>query len=464
MQTDKQGEKLPTKMRPPGPMTRLWLSEKNSFPVRGLVMYRWPTGWGCNIELLRITREQVATLPLNEAAYEISLSAVYRYMTSEAYEGKTTPVRTARGKTLLVPDMAFDLAPFLVERVSRVLHDGGGAITFSAIAGTQKFLALATTGSARDAQAWNLPAVKKGAERVSERIAHEFTATARRQRAIAARRKALAKYWFKNKLGFYTRGLVFTGEGPQNTWAFNVPGLRDRLEPVQRNKADDQALSGLVHAVSLLAIDAFAAGVNIKRGGNTLVQPPKAQGAMRADLTDEVRQLAADRLAARLLGGMKKHGHGVVSLAVIERCLVVAFDPLDEKPLDDYPFPLAPTADPSELDRAALDKLNEYREKSRALAKSRDGQDAQPDLNPAQDAASQSWRDELGIEDWVPLEEPFEDDETIDRRALQKADHDQSAALRRMRGEGGGRVNDEARLSSVIQHHIDYTGLPKDED
>lgn len=457
-----QAEKSPTRMRPPAPMTRLWVTEKNSFPVRGLVVYRWPTGWGCNVELLRITREQIPSLPTQEAAYEIALSAVFRYMSSKPYDGEALPIKTARGNTLLVPKLAFDLATFLVERVSKMLLDGGGGINLATIASSQKMLARATTGSAKDAEAWNLPAVVKGAERVTQRLQHEALTAARRQRALAARRKALAKYWFKNKHGFHTRGLAFTA-GPGNLWAFNVPGLSDRLEPVSHDSTDEKALTDIAHAVSLMAIDAFASSVNIVRAGITELRAPKHEVSMRADLPDDVRQLAADRLAVGLLKGMKTHRHGVVSLVVIERCLVVTFDPQDDKPLDDYPFPLAPTDLPSEQDRAAFETLNQIREKYKTLSVARVQPAARVDVEPAQDAKDDSWRQDLGIEDWVPLEEPFEDDETIDRRAMEKADHDQSAALRRLRGEGGGRVK-EAVQTSVIQHKIDYAGLPKDDE
>lgn len=454
-------EKSPQKMRPPAPMTRRWVTEKNSFPVRGLVIYRWPKGWGCNIELLRITREQIPQLPVEEAAYEIALSAVFRYMTSEVYEGETTPLKTARGNTVLVPSLAFSLAKYLIERVSTMLLDGGGGINIATIASSQKMLARATTGSAKDAEAWNLPAVVKGAERVSQRLAHEAATAAGRLRALADRRKAIAKFWFKNKNGFHTRGLVFTG-GLGGLWTFNVPGLGDRLEPVPQDSSDDKALADLAHAVSLMAIDAFASSVNVERGGNTELRAPRDQPAIRAELSDEVRQLAASRLAARLLKGMKTHRHGVVSLLVIERCLVVAFDPLDDKPLEDYPFPLAPTAKPDEQDRAALEVLNQIKERRKALMPSRVGSAGAND-EPAEDSVNGSWRQELGIEDWVPLDEPFEDDETIDRRAIEKADHDQSAALRRLRGDLGGRVK-EAEKTSVIKHNIEYAGLPKDDE
>ncbi len=211
-----------------------------------------------------------------------------------------------------------------------------------------------------------------------------------------------------------------------------------------------------------MAIDAFASSVNVERDRNTELRAPRDQPAVRAELSDEVRQLAASRLAARLLKGMKTHRHGVVSLLVIERCLVVAFDPLDDKPLEDYPFPLAPTAKPDEQDRAALEVLNQIKERRKAQVPSRVGPAGAND-EPAEDSVNGSWRQELGIEDWVPLEEPFEDDETIDRRAIEKADHDQSAALRRLRGDLGGRVK-ESEKTSVIKHNIDYPGLPKDDE
>ena len=457
-----EAQQSPTKMRPPAPMTRRWVTEKNSFPVRGLVMYRWPSGWGCNVELLRITREQIPTLPTQEAAYEIALSAVYRYVSSKAYEGETTTLKTARGNTVLVPNLAFELAKHLVDKVSKLLQDGGGGIHLATISASQKTLARATTGSVKDAQAWNLPAVIKGAERVSLRLEHEAVTAVRRQRAIAARRKALAKFWFKNKHGFHTRGLAFTA-GPGNLWAFNVPGLGDRLEPVSHDSTDEKALVDLSHAVSLMAIDAFASSVNIERGGNTELRAPRDEAHARADLPDEVRQRAADRLSARLLSAMKKHRHGVVSLVVIERCLVVAFDPLDDKPLEDYPFPLAPTADPDGQDRAALDVLNQFKKNRKTFTPAQVEPAVRADAEPDEDIGTASWRQELGIEDWVPLDEPFEDDETIDRRAIEKADHDQSAALRRLRGDGGGRVK-ESGPTSLIQHKIDYAGLPKDEE
>jgi hypothetical protein len=457
-----EAEQSPTRMRPPAPMTRRWVTEKNSFPVRGLVMYRWPAGWGCNVELLRITREQIASLPTQDAAYEIALSAVYRYVSSEVYEGEKTPVKTARGNTVLIPNLAFELAKFLVDKVSKLILDGGGGINLATIAASQKFLARATTGSPKDAKAWNLPAVVKGAERVSQRLEHEAATSVRRQRAIAARRKALAKFWFKNKYGFHNRGLAFTG-GPGNMWAFNVPGLGERLEPVPHDSSDEKALVDLSHAVSLMAIDAFVSSVNVERDGNTELRAPRDQASTRAELPDEVRQRAADRLSARLLKAMKTHRHGVLGLVVIERCLAVAFDPLDDKPLEDYPFPLAPTADPADQDRAALDLLNQIRENRKTQAPARAEPAVRADAVLAEDSDNGSWRQEIGIEDWVPLDEPFEDDETIDRRAMEKADHDQSAALRRLRGDGGGRVKESVQ-TSVIQHKIDYAGLPKDDE
>ena len=60
------------------------------------------------------------------------------------------------------------------------------------------------------------------------------------------------------------------------------------------------------------------------------------------------------------------------------------------------------------------------------------------------------------------MDEPIEDDETIDRRAMELADHEQSAALRRIRSEEpSGRFVNRAG-SRPRKSVIDYTGLPED--
>ena len=452
-------------MRPPEPMTRKWLSEKNSFPVRGLVLYRWPKGWGCNIELLRITREEIDEKPADEVAYEIALSAVFRYMTSAVYDGETTPVSTTRGTMLAVPTMAFDLAHHLVPKVKKLLADGGGGLNLTVISSSQKMLARAITGSAKDAQAWNLPKLGTGSERKAERLKYEANVSVQKARAMSVRRKTLAKFWLKNSKGFYRRGLVFTSNAA-GFWCFNMDMSQSGLDPVLTSSDDDLQLNALCLAVSNAAIYAFAAGLNYEQNDVTYLAADPDDSGVDIALDGKIQHSASERLAQRLHQSMKKHRHGIIGLSVIERCLVLAWDPTDEKRLDEYPFPLAPSEDPQTLDRWALDTLGQHqRRKTREKVEFKPNSSA-AGQQPVDDDSdgSPSWRQELEIDDWVPLDEPIEDDETIDRRAMELADHEQSAALRRIRSdEPSGRFVNRAD-SRPRKSVIDYTGLPEDLD
>ena len=446
-------------MRPPAPMTRQWVSEKNSFPVRGLVMYRWPAGWACNVTLLRLEREQIDKQPVEEVAYEIALSAVHRYMTSMpgyTYEGETTPLTTVHGKSIAMPTLAFDLARYLVGKVSTIIQDGGGALNLTAIAATQKTHARETTGSAKDAEGWNLPKLASSAGRKQNRLDYEARLSSQQLKAMATRRKTLAKFWLKNKNGFHRRGLVFTSNAGL-FWQFNLNSGLDLCDPVPQDSTDTQLLRELALSASRATVDAFASAINVEKGEHRYLLRDRFERGVEDALTREIREKASERLASRLLKGMTKHKHGIIGLATIERCLVVAWDPEDAKPLDEYPFPLAPTESTEQLDRWALDTLTQ-RQRRFAGAQSAAAQAPVPVHE-----AARTWREELEIEDWVPLEEPDEDDETIDQRAMQLADHEQSAALRRIRLESGGSKKKLAETPSIL-HEIDYAGLPKDVD
>lgn len=453
-------------MRPPAPMTRKWVTEKRSFPVRGLVMYRWPDGkWTCNIELLRITREQIPTMPPEEVAFEVALSALHRHMTGTpdyVYEGETVPVKSARGTMVAVPALAFELAPFLVPPLKKILEEGGGGINLASISRTQKFLARATTGSAKDADAWNMPEVVKGDERKKQRLNYEASESKAKEKAMADRRKVLAKFWLKNKDGFLRRGLVFTTDVNQ-FWRFNVDTAL--LDPVPCNSEDKQLLSDLAMSVSRQAIQAFASAINVDNVENRFLRAELHGGVLDQALTEDVIQVACDRLAKRLLRSMQKNRHGIVALPAIERALVLAWDPEDAKLLDEYPFPLAPSAKPDELDRWALDTLQNFKPRAHRSEGVRHAQADAPaqHVQVAPEDSPKSWRDELEINDWVPLEDAYEDDDTIDQRAMQLADHEQSAALRRIRDESGGPTKKQGK-STGVKHDIDYAGLPKDVD
>lgn len=449
-------------MRPPAPMTRQWVTEKNSFPVRGLVMYRWPPHrWACNVELLRISRDDIENKPAEEVAFEVALSALHRYMTGDPkrpFDGSTTTVETITGNMVEVPDLAFSLAPFLAKRVMTLLADGGGAVNPSSIAKAQEMHALETTGSKKVAGDTKLRSGPRGAERVEQIQAHEKAALRIKLRAMAARRRALARFWQKNKAGFYRRGLTFTSD-QAGFWTFNLDIGNEPIDPVPVDSKDADELQQLVQAVSRVAIATFAGARNTDKGGNRLLSGDPKAVVLPVELSTEAFMTGSARLAKRLLQAMQQHAHGVIGLGVIERCLTVAWDPEDVKPLEDYPFPLAPTETPQELDRWAMDTI----QARQARYRQQGAQQRQPGAVETPSSASErgpSWRQELEIEDWVPLEDAYEDDATIDQRAMAVADHEQSAALRRLRG-GSGIQGQEA---SPVHHRVDYSGLPKDDD
>lgn len=452
-------------MRPPANIIRQWMKEKNSFPVRGLVMLHVPgTGWLCNIEILRARAKEIEDMPPEKAAFEIALSAIFRYITSTVYTGESIPVVTTRGTELLVPTIAFDMAPFLVDKVKKILAEGGGGINVNQVAIAQKFLARATTGSAKGAEAYGLPKVVSGAQRIKHRLEYEARLTAQQIKSMARRRKLLARHWLKQSGGsFYYRGLVFSFDS-HGFWAFNINSGHDQVD---HNSEDQQALENLAFAVSVEAVQKYTRAVNFERDGETRLKRDESEFDGQVRVPAEVIETASHRVAKRLLSLMKKHQHGVLSHKVIERALVIAWDPQDEKPLDEYPFPLAPTSDFEAIDRQALDRISELFSRKRARRLLRDEQPQAPITvdtdSEAQPKLATSWREELEIDDWVPLDEPVEDDETLDRKALEKADHDQSAALRRIRGSAGGRIMPDD-TSSPVHHKVDYAGLPKDED
>lgn len=453
-------------MRPPANIVRQWMKEKNSFPVRGLVMLHQPErGWLCNIEILRVSREQLAEMPQDEAAFEIALSAVFRYITSVVYTGESVPITTARGSELLVPKIAFEMAPFMVDKVKKILAEGGGGVNLAQVALTQKFLARSTTGNAKDAEGYGLPKVVTGAVRVKHRLDYEARLTAQQMKAMMRRRKLLARHWLRRtkKGSFLQRGLAFSSD-PHGFWAFNV---RPGHEMVEHTSDDRQALERMALEVSLEAVYEYTRAEDYDRDGVTYLRKSQSTVAGVERVPPDVAGAAARRVATKLLAQMGKHKHGVLSHKVIENSLVLAWDPEDDKPMDEYPFPLAPTVNYIEMDRRALDQIEEAFKKNRLRNAETDAQPDGLQSEKNQDtsidpSAQSSWREELEIADWVPLDEPEEDDETIDRKALEKADHDQSAALRRIRGNAGGRILPDDSASPV-QHKVDYAGLPKDE-
>lgn len=448
-------------MRPPANIVKAWINEKNSFLVRGLVMLHQPgKGWYCNIDILRIAREQIGTLPPEEAAFEIALSAVFRYITSQVYTGECVPITNTRGKELSVPKIAFEMAPFLVDRIKKLITDGGGGMNVAQIAGSQKFLARATTGDPRNAQAYGLPVFVSGRERVQHRLQYEAKLTVTQMKAMVLRRKLLARYWLRRKSpSFLTRGLVFSSD-QHGFWAFNVPSGPDVVEQSSKNRDE---LQRLALEVSMQAAQQFVAAVNIERDGQRLLWLDRVGQYDTQHTPPEVVGEAARRISIKLLALMDKHQHGVLSHKVIETSLAMAWDPDDSKSLDDYPFPMAPTTDFSLADKQAMDKISEAFARNRRRKVDPDAQPDEAEVLPAGSAGESSWREELEIDDWVPLDEPMEDDETLDRKALEKADHDQSAALRRIRGQAGGRILPDDSASPV-KHKVDYAGLPKDED
>ena len=180
-------------MRPIAPMTRQWIGEKNSFPIRGLVMYHWSkTGWAVNCELIRISRDDIEKKPVDEVAYEIALSAMHRFLTStpgSIFEGETTPVNTARGTVVAVPALAFELAEHLKAKVIKLIEDGGGGIGPTILAKSAAFHARLTTGNPKNAQAWNIPKVDSFKDRKVTRLAYEARNATAKDKAMALRRK-----------------------------------------------------------------------------------------------------------------------------------------------------------------------------------------------------------------------------------------------------------------------------------
>ena len=459
-------------MRPIAPLTRQWAKEKNSFPVRGLVMYRWPKddkkpgsvpNWTCNIELLRLTREEIDTRAVAEVAFEIALSALYKHMSAtpkgnDALE--TVAIQTARGNIVEVPALAFELAPYMVDRISNVLNDGGGGVPLGFIVSSQKAHARATTGSARNASLKAMPALPPRADRVKGRLAFDARTLKDKEKATLFRRKALAKFWFRNNEGFHRRGLVFRVDA-NLFWQFNVAS--ENLDPVPCDATDEAVLHQLAMAVSRTTIDKFASSFNEETSGERLLRINNQNAFIDDVLTQDIRDVASERLAVRLMRDMKKHRHGIVGLGVIERCLTVAWDPEDNKPLDDYPFPQAPSANPQDLDIQAWAILKDIEKRRRQQAEERVPR--QPENWAGSEAPDkpESFRDEIETEGWVPFDEAYEDDDIIDQRAMQLADHDQSAALRRIRDDASG-YKKKAAPAAGIKHNIDYAGLPKDED
>lgn len=449
-------------MRPPANIISQWIREKNSFPVRGLVMLRAPkTGWLCNIEIIRMQANEIDDQPVEKAAFEIALSAIFRYITSSVYNGESELVVTPRGTELLVPTIAFEMAPFLVEKIKKIITDGGGAINVNQVAVSRKFLAFSKTGSVLEAESYGLPKIILGADRISHRLEYEAKLTYRQAKAMANRRKHLARHWLNHvKRSFYRRGLVFSSD-THGLWTFNAGSGEERLE---HTSTDHQALEQLAYAVSLNAVNMYMQAVNVERGGQTVLDGKDVDDEQLSPMIPDFVSNAARRVCAKLLKLMKKNQHGVLSLKTIESALVLEWDLEDEKPLDDYPFPRAPTIDFHKLDQEAMDRIGKAHARNRAPLLARE---ALPDTiaasAQAEQQASASWRQELEIDDWVPLDEIEEDDETLDRKALAKADHDQSAALRRIRGAAGGRVVRED-IASPVKHKVDYAGLPKDVD
>jgi hypothetical protein len=449
-------------MRPPANIISAWIKEKNSFSVRGLVMLKSREhGWICNIEILRTSRDKLDQLPPDEAAFEIALSAIFRYITRTVYVGESVPIKTERGLELLVPKIAFEMAPFLVDKIKKILTDGGGGLNVNQIAVSQKLLARATTGDARDAAAYGLPATLPAQERTKHRLNYEAKLTEQEHKAMKRRRRLLARHWISRKASsFYLRGLVYSVD-VNGLWAFNVSAGHD---VIGQTSSDRHALERLALEVSLSAVQEFASCINFERGGETLLGKDRAdQPAVR--VPPDVVDNAARRVAKKLLALMDKHQHGVLSHIVIERSLVQAWDAEDTKPLESYPFPFAPTNDVILADKLALDKISAAFKRNRQLSS-----DAATDAQPADlveemvtdEPSAASWREELEIDDWVPLDEVEEDDETLDRKALEKADHDQSSALRRIRGVAGGKIARDD-TASPVRHKIDYAGLPSDD-
>lgn len=444
-------------MRPPANIIAGWIKEKNSFSVRGLVLLRGPDKtWLCNIDILRASREKLDEMPIEEASFEIALSAVFRYITRTVYAGENVKIKNTRGSSVLVPKIAFELAPFLVDRIKKILQEGGGGINVNQIATTQKHLARLTTGDPRNFEVYGLPQTPGARERIQHRLNYEAKLTDQEHKAMMRRRRTLARHWLRRKGGsFRIRGLVYSSDD-HGFWAFNVKSGQDVIE---QSSTDRQALEALALDVSMDAVHEFASSVNYEHGGNTLLgQNRSDHPSMR--VPPDVVDAAARRVAKKLLAMMEKYRHGVLNHKIIERSLAMAWDPEDSKPLEDYPFPQAPTADLVQADKEALDKISAGLQRNRArTAEQADQQPAAGHIEPAQPT---TWREELEIEDWVPLDEVVDDDETIDRKALEKADHDQSAALRRIRGSQGGKIlpND---MASPVKHKVDYAGLPSDD-
>jgi hypothetical protein len=444
-------------MRPPAPMTRQWIGERNSFPVRGLVMYRWPNKkWACNIELLRIGREDIDRLPVDEAAYEIALSALYRYMasvTTAEFDGEFLPIKTIGGQIVNVPGAVLEVAKVLVENVKVLLADGGGAINPMVLERSSRTHSKLTGQT----NVLDLPRTPRGDSRKHQIQSHEVAASKHKLKAMAARRRMLARFWRNTNDGFYQRGLVFT-TNTHGFWEFNIESDRSSMDHVD-DGAGEASLLDLATSVSRNAIAAFASASNYEKNGERHLRGDLRQVMVPEALSNEMLNSASASLARKLVKEMTKQKHGVVGLRVLERCLAVAWDPEDTKPLEEYPFPTAPSAIPQALDRWALDVMQTAQRSAKQAAKA--AEDVGGAGAATQPGNTKSWREELEIEDWVPLDDQFEDDETIDRRAMGLADHDQSAALRRIRGDKVPEGMNHA--ASITQHDIDYEGLPKDD-
>ncbi len=445
-------------MRPPAPITRQWVSEKNSFPIRGMAMYRRPDGnWTCNFELLRITRGQISELPVEEAAFEIAVSGLFKAMAGGSLTEQETvremlAIKTARGTMVEVPEILFKLAKFMVPRTVKILQEGGGALPMGFLLTTQKMLLREETGSAVGPTVGILPALAPLSERVANRKGYEEQLDKQRKKNVINRRKTLAKFWSKNKEGFYRRGLVYRADA-NSFWQFNVQTTN--TDPVPADSTSVDQLLPLTLLVARSAIDTFAASHNEDVGEDRLLRFNMRNTSISEALTPEIRLAASEKLAARLLSEMKKNRYGIVGLNFIERCLSIAWDPEDTRSLDDYPFPMAPSTKPEQLDANALEIL-----KSIANRNKRSGSEA-GQATSGGFAPSDDMRPDSELDPSMPMLDVFEDDDAIDQRAMALADHAQSAALRRIRDEKQPKGHSQNEFVPV-KHAIDYAGLPKD--
>jgi hypothetical protein len=148
-------------MRPPAHFVHAWIRQTDSFPEHGLVMLRHRTkGWSCNIAILRVAPERLTELSADDAAFDVALSAVCSYInTGAGYSGEMVPIVAVSGKEVPIPAIALQMAPFLVERIKKILEDGGGAMPMNQIALSQRRLAKQTLGSAGASKQYGLPKV-----------------------------------------------------------------------------------------------------------------------------------------------------------------------------------------------------------------------------------------------------------------------------------------------------------------